>query len=126
MAGDDGRLATAHARGRECLGAVQPPTLDALRWVRDPLESVAQAHHRELARDKGVRIVLLVPAVKGELAKVTTEIANLGGNILALGTFMGEDSSNSILTLKVEGVPQDKLAETLRPHVEEILDIRVI
>ena len=34
-----------------------------------------------------------IPERKGEMARITTAIAELGGNILALGTFLGDDPS---------------------------------
>lgn len=43
------------------------------------------------ARERGVRLTMLIPEEKGMLASVTREIAALNGNILALGTFRGED-----------------------------------
>jgi len=76
------------------------------------------------ARQKGVRLTMLVPWVKGELAKITTTITNLGGNILALGTFLGEDPSNALLTIKVEDVPQEELVQALTPLVIKIIDVR--
>ena len=46
------------------------------------------------AREKGLRLTMLVPEEKGVLASVTGEIATMGGNILALGTFTGEDPTS--------------------------------
>jgi acetoin utilization protein AcuB len=76
------------------------------------------------AREKGVRVSMLVPAVKGELAKITAAITDLGGNILALGTFLGEDPTNALCTLKVEGVPAAELVAVLTPLVQEVVDVR--
>lgn len=76
------------------------------------------------AREKGVRMTMLIPEKKGTLAKVTAEIARLGGNIVALGTFQGEDPTNRLVTIKVTDVPQDKLLATLKPLVVEMIDAR--
>ncbi|MFZ5916863.1 MAG: CBS domain-containing protein [Chloroflexota bacterium] len=76
------------------------------------------------ARQKGVRLTVLVPAVKGELAKITSEIASRDGNIIALGTFLGEDPTNALVTIKVEDVPKDTLIAALKPLVLEITDAR--
>lgn len=76
------------------------------------------------AREKGVRVTMLVPEVKGELARITTEVANKGGNIIALGTFLGEDPTNRLCTIKVEGVPKDELIAALKPLVQEVIDAR--
>jgi acetoin utilization protein AcuB len=78
------------------------------------------------ARKKGVRITMLVPDVKGELAKITAAIAQQGGNIIALGTFLGEDPTNQLVTVKVNGVLKDTLVATLKPVVVEILDVREV
>jgi acetoin utilization protein AcuB len=76
------------------------------------------------ARNKGVRLTLLIPEVKGTLAKITTAIAQKGGYIHALGTFLGEDPTNYLLTMKVADVPKDILVETLKPLALEIIDVR--
>ncbi len=78
------------------------------------------------ARKKGVRITMLVPDVKGELAKITTAIAQQGGNIIALGTFLGEDPTNLLVAVKVNDVPKDTLVGTLKPLVVEIIDAREV
>jgi acetoin utilization protein AcuB len=76
------------------------------------------------AREEGVRLTMLVPEEKGILASVTSEIANMGGNILALGTFMGEDPTNRMVTVKVAGVPATKLVAIMEALGMEIVDVR--
>ncbi len=76
------------------------------------------------ARDMGVRLSLLVPEQPGVLAEITRAIADLGGNIISLGTFLGEDPTNRLITIKVADVPQDKLVEAMKPLVLEIVDAR--
>jgi len=76
------------------------------------------------ARDMGVRLSLLVPDQSGILADITRTIAELGGNIISLSTFLGEDASNRLITVKVADVPQDKLVAALKPMVLEIEDAR--
>jgi acetoin utilization protein AcuB len=78
------------------------------------------------ARKKGVRLTMLVPDVKGTLAKIATAIAQQGGNIIALGTFLGEDPTNVMVATKVCDVPKDTLVATLKPLVVEILDAREV
>jgi len=78
------------------------------------------------ARSEGVRLSMLVPEAKGILADLTAEIARLGGNILSLGTFYGEEPSNVQITVKVEGVDKEELLEALEGIAVEILDVRVI
>ncbi len=76
------------------------------------------------AREEGVRLTLLVPEQRGELAAITDAIAELGGNIVTLGTFRGEDMSNRLLTVKVDGVPQETLADKMRAIGARIVDVR--
>jgi acetoin utilization protein AcuB len=76
------------------------------------------------AREPGVRMDVLVPQAAGELAKLTRAIYEVGGNILALGTFLGESSENSEVTIKVADVDRKVLFSTIEPLVERILDVR--
>jgi acetoin utilization protein AcuB len=76
------------------------------------------------AREAGVRLAMLVPNEKGTLAKIATEIAELGGNIMAQGTIMGEDPTNRELTLKVEDVAQEQLVSAMERLGLKILDAR--
>lgn len=78
------------------------------------------------ARQKGIRVTLLVPERKGILAQVTSKIAEIGGNIISLGTAMGEDPTTSMLILRVSEVPEEVLLSALRSLEEiRILDSRV-
>ncbi len=76
------------------------------------------------AREAGVRLAALVANQPGELAKVTNAILELGGNIVSLGTFMGESAENREITLKVDGVDHQVLREAIEPIVERVVDIR--
>jgi acetoin utilization protein AcuB len=76
------------------------------------------------ARESGVRLTLLVPEVKGELSALTHAISEMGGNILSLGTFQGEDPTNRVLTLKVADVDEAALIEALQAVGAEVLDTR--
>jgi len=76
------------------------------------------------AREPGVRFACLVPNERGEIAQLTRAIFDAGGNILALGTSLGESSENREITLKVEGVSPQSLESCVEPFVEQIIDIR--
>jgi acetoin utilization protein AcuB len=54
------------------------------------------------AREKGVRMTMLMPAKQGMLAKITAEVAQLGGKIVALGTSLGEDSAGRLVAKMVD------------------------
>jgi acetoin utilization protein AcuB len=76
------------------------------------------------ARERGVRLTALLSDVPGELAKLAERVAGLGGNIVALGTFMGETSENRLVTLKVRNIEAEALKEAVAPIVERVVDLR--
>lgn len=76
------------------------------------------------ARDPGVRLAVLVRNVPGELAQLTKAVLDLGGNIVAMGTTSGEDTSTGEITLKVEGVAEKDLLNAIKPLVQKVIDIR--
>jgi acetoin utilization protein AcuB len=76
------------------------------------------------ARESGVRLTVDVPRIPGKLAELTKVIYNLGGDILALGTFMGESSETGRITIKVSGVAKDTLVASIQPLVLRIADTR--
>jgi acetoin utilization protein AcuB len=78
------------------------------------------------ARTKGVRLSMYIEARKGQLAAITKAIAEAGGNIVALGTFNGEDPTNGLCMVKVEGAGRDALVSVLEPLVQKFEDIREI
>jgi acetoin utilization protein AcuB len=77
-------------------------------------------------RRKGVRATLRVPERPGELADTTRVIADAGGNVISVGTFSGNDMTNAVMTLKVEGIGKDHLLELLEPLVVEVMDVREV
>jgi len=76
------------------------------------------------ARQKGIRLSLLLPEKQGELAAVAGAVAKAGGNIISLVTFDGDDATNHYCTLKVEGVPKDALIAAVAPLVQKVVDAR--
>jgi len=76
------------------------------------------------ARNPGVRLTVLMPETPGALMKVTEAIFKIGGNIEAVGTFLGDSTANREITIKVEDVEMKALREAVIPYVEKILDIR--
>ncbi|MBU0702787.1 MAG: CBS domain-containing protein [Chloroflexi bacterium] len=77
------------------------------------------------ARQDGVRISMFVPGEKGVLAKITSKIAEMDGNILALGTIMGEDPTNYLLTIRVEDVDEEQLVSAMEGLGLAVRDSRV-
>lgn len=78
------------------------------------------------ARERGVRVTVLVPNRPGEMAKVTRAIADCGGNITAMAGFTGTDPSNRRVLVKANGVSRDDLVAALGPVVTEIEDVREV
>jgi acetoin utilization protein AcuB len=78
------------------------------------------------AREEGMRLSLLVPEGKGVLAEITAKIAEIGGNILALGTMMGEDPTNREIMVKVANVSSEALVSAMEELGIQIkfLDVR--
>jgi acetoin utilization protein AcuB len=76
------------------------------------------------ARRAGIRVTVSMPDTPGKLAALTKAIHDLGGNILALGTSMGESPSEGQVTFKVEGVKMDALKKAIQPLVDKVIDIR--
>jgi acetoin utilization protein AcuB len=76
------------------------------------------------ARDMGVRLSMLVPEQPGVLADITRAIADMGGDIISLSTFLGEDPTNRLITVKVADVPEDKLVAEIKSLALEIEDAR--
>ncbi len=76
------------------------------------------------ARQKGIRAAVTMPNEKGTLAKITAAISAAGGNIIALGTYLGEDPSTGRCTIKVDGLSRDMVVATLTPLVRSVDDVR--
>jgi acetoin utilization protein AcuB len=77
-------------------------------------------------RRKGLRATLRVPERPGEIAEMTKVITDAGGNIISLGSFTGNDVTNSVIILKVEKIGRDELVKLLDPLVVEVMDLREV
>jgi acetoin utilization protein AcuB len=76
------------------------------------------------ARQKGVRASVVVANKAGEIARLSEAIFQAEGNIIALGTFFGEDPSTSDLMFKVSGPDEATLKAVLEPLALQVKDIR--
>ena len=78
------------------------------------------------ARRPGVRVSVSLAEAKGTIAKIANAVAGAGGDIVGLGLSDPTPTSGGDweITLKVQGVPKDKLVEAIRPVVHKILDVR--
>lgn len=78
------------------------------------------------ARERGLRISMLVPSDPGELAKLAESIYEHGGNIISFGTFLGTTVSNALCIMKVTGMEKDEVLDVLKPLVIEFQDVREV
>ncbi len=74
----------------------------------------------------GVRITLKLREHKGALAEIAGTIAQMGGNIIAVGTFFGEDPETRYVTLRVSDLWAEELKAALAPYgeVTDVHDMR--
>jgi acetoin utilization protein AcuB len=76
-------------------------------------------------REEGVRISMFVPDEEGILAKITGKISQMGVNITALSTIMGEDPSTYLVTIRVEeDADEDALVAAIEEMGFEVEDAR--
>lgn len=76
------------------------------------------------AREFGVRATFLLQDKPGELANVTNAIAESGGNVIAIGTFSGDDQSTREIMMKVSGVDDKTIKAILEKFAAKVKDIR--
>ncbi|ADN02837.1 CBS and ACT domain-containing protein [Spirochaeta thermophila] len=77
-------------------------------------------------RKKGVRLTLLIPERRGEIADIASAIARAGGNIVSLGTFLGEDPTSALFIVKVEGLSKEEACSIVEPLVEKVVDAAMV
>ncbi len=78
------------------------------------------------ARQKGVRFSAELTNSPGAIARLTQAIFEAGGDIVAFGTFAGKTLSTSEVTVKVQGVDEEKLRKAIAPHVNNLMSIRTV
>ena len=85
------------------------------------------------ARRPGLRLMVLVPNRVGQIARVASAIADIGGNLTAFGTWESEAISPARvpehmgIVLRVEHIPRQELVTTVQKLAEiEILDVREV
>jgi acetoin utilization protein AcuB len=73
--------------------------------------------------EANLRVTVLVPDIKGELARVAALIAEQGGNICSVARFRGEEPDTCYLTFRLEGVEEEVLTTTLKSKVKELTHV---
>lgn len=76
------------------------------------------------ARYAGLRFSLLVEDRPGKLSELTEALHNVGANIIAIGSYLGETTGTGSVVLKVEGASKDAICKAIEPHVVKIVDVR--
>jgi acetoin utilization protein AcuB len=76
------------------------------------------------ARTWGLRVTVKMGDRKGVLARLTGDLSAQGANIVALGTFWGDDPTNRELTFKVQGISQEEMKAIVDGWDAELVDIR--
>jgi acetoin utilization protein AcuB len=76
------------------------------------------------ARQPGIRVTFKLINKPGQLAKISRAVCEIGGDIIAMGTFSGESSGEGEMMMKVSGVELEALKNALTPHIVELEDAR--
>lgn len=76
------------------------------------------------ARKTGIRLTVELLDQPGKLHELSGVIYQLGGNIVGLGTMLGERVETQTVTVKVRGVKMEDLKKAVSPIVERVIDIR--
>ena len=74
----------------------------------------------------GLRLSLEIPRKKGVLAQLTRAISDLDGAIISIGSFNLDVPGDDGLVLKVQGVSQDQLVDTLEAIDDHVIDVREV
>jgi acetoin utilization protein AcuB len=73
--------------------------------------------------EASLRVTVKVPDVRGELARLATIIAELGGNICSVARFRSDEPEYCYITFRMEGVEEEKLVSALEPEVSEVTHV---
>ncbi len=74
------------------------------------------------ARQQGVRVTLSFPDRPGQLARITTAIADVGGNLAAAGAWPTREPNVWSTMIKVTNLPRDQVLEIL----DELQDVQIL
>lgn len=77
------------------------------------------------ARQHGVRVTLEMPEMRGMLADVINALTNLGAYFVSLVTIPDTDGEGELVTLKVQDVTEQQVADALADLSIDVRDIRL-
>lgn len=103
-----------------CLPVMRDETLVGMITETDIFETFVEVLG---GREASLRVTVLVPDVRGELARVAGVIARLGGNVCSVARFESQDPEQCYITFRLEGVDEDVLIPELEAEVTEVVHV---
>lgn len=70
-----------------------------------------------------LRITVVVPEEVGSLARITSRVVALGGNIYSLGTFWGERPEDRVIVFRLEGVDREIAVQALEDDGIQVIHV---
>ncbi len=70
-----------------------------------------------------LRVTVVIPEKVGSLARVTSCVAGLGGNIHSLGMFWGERPEDRVVAFRLEGVEQETAVQALEADGFQVVGV---
>jgi len=70
-----------------------------------------------------LRITVVVPEKVGSLARITSRVVALGGNIYSLGIFWGERPEDRVIVFRLEGVDRDIAVQALEDDGIQVIHV---
>lgn len=75
-------------------------------------------------RHEGVRVTALLEEKPGQIARLSAKIADMGGNIVSLGTFESDDLTKRRVTCKITGISLEEVKKAVKETCTKLEDIR--
>lgn len=70
-----------------------------------------------------LRITVVVPEKVGSLARITSRVVALGGNIYSLGIFWGERPEDRVIVFRLEGVGRETAVQALEDDGIQVIHV---
>ncbi|MBL7065344.1 MAG: CBS domain-containing protein [Anaerolineae bacterium] len=70
-----------------------------------------------------LRITVVIPEEVGSLARITSRVAALGGNIHSLGMFWGERPEDRVVAFRLEGVDRETALQALEDNGIQVVHV---
>lgn len=74
----------------------------------------------------GLRLTLEIPETKDVLLELAEAISDLGGTIVSVGSYYGEEPDKRGLVVKIRGASEDEVVEALEALGDHIVDAREV